>query len=119
MTSREPLWDQPNLAEEVEDGRHYLPDAPTGGRETIVTCAIEAQPQYVIQMPGPGWSHVLWPPSFTAAFFLLLTVKLVVDRDRLRRARDRLLPRLGCGSSIPARPRARSTSAAAFGCRPT
>ncbi len=75
--SREPLWDQPGLPEDVEVGRYYLPNAPTGGRETIVTSPIGARPQYVVQMPGPGWSPVL-AAVFTAAFFLLLTVKLVV-----------------------------------------
>ena len=77
ITSRYPLWDQPNLAEEVESGSHYLPNAPTGGRETLVTSPIEAEPQYVLQMPGPGWSQVL-AAAFTAAFFLLLTIKAVV-----------------------------------------
>lgn len=77
VTSREPLWDQPNLAAEVASGQHYLPNAPTGGRETIVTSAIEAKPDYLLQMPGPGWAHVL-AAVFTAGFFLLLTVKLVV-----------------------------------------
>ena len=76
VTSREPLWDQPNLAREVEQGLHYLPNAPTGGRETIVTSPIEATPQYVIQMPGPSWTH-LAAAAFTAAFFLLLTIKQV------------------------------------------
>jgi cytochrome c oxidase subunit I+III len=32
VTSREPLWDRPTLAEEVERGHHYLPNAPTGRR---------------------------------------------------------------------------------------
>src|SRR5690606_8368956 len=77
VTSREPLWDRPSLSREVEEGRHYLPDAPTGGRETIVTSPIDAKPQYVIQMPGPGWSQFL-AAAFTASFFLLLTVKVVV-----------------------------------------
>jgi cytochrome c oxidase subunit I+III len=77
VTSREPLWDQPDLPGEVERGHHYLPNAPTGGRETIVTSPIEAEPQYVIQMPGPSWTHFL-AAAFTAAFFLLLTVKFVV-----------------------------------------
>ncbi|MDQ2081120.1 cytochrome c oxidase subunit I [Xanthobacteraceae bacterium Astr-EGSB] len=71
-----PLWDQPRLAEDVEAGRYYLPGAPTGGRETIVTSPVHAEPQYVVQMPGPGWAPVL-AAFFTAAFFLLLTVKLV------------------------------------------
>jgi cytochrome c oxidase subunit I+III len=77
VTSREPLWSQSNLSEEVEVGQHYLPNAPTGARETIVTSVIEAKPQYVIQMPGNGWGHVL-AAVFTAACFLLLTIKVVV-----------------------------------------
>jgi Heme/copper-type cytochrome/quinol oxidases, subunit 1 len=79
IESREPIWDQPNLAEDVEAGRYYLPGAPTGGRETIVTSPLDARPQYLVQMPGqrPSWPTVL--AAFgTAAFFLLLTVKLVV-----------------------------------------
>ncbi|MEX2628969.1 MAG: cytochrome c oxidase subunit I [Tistlia sp.] len=77
VTSREPLWDQPGLAREVAEGRHYLPDAPTGGRETILTSPIEAKPQCILQMPGPGWSQLL-AAVFMAGFFLLLTVKLVI-----------------------------------------
>ncbi|MBP2234678.1 cytochrome c oxidase subunit I+III [Sinorhizobium kostiense] len=76
ITGREPLWDRPSLPQEVRDGHHYLPNAPTGGRETIVTSPIHAQPQYVIQMPGPGWPPFL-AAVFTAACFLLLTVKMV------------------------------------------
>ena len=36
VTSREPLWDQPRLSKQVAAGGWYLPDAPTGGRETLV-----------------------------------------------------------------------------------
>jgi cytochrome c oxidase subunit I+III len=77
VTSREPLWDQPNLSKEVENGRHFLPGSHTGGRETIVTSPIEAHPQYILQIPGePSWSPFL-AALFTAAFFMLLTIKLV------------------------------------------
>ena len=76
VKSRYPLWDDPDLARAVAAGEHYLPNAPTGGRETLVTSSIRARPQYVVQMPGPGWMHVL-AAVFTAACFLLLTVKLV------------------------------------------
>ena len=77
VSSTEPLWDQPGLADDVEAGRYYLPGAPTGWRETIVTSPIDARPQYVLQMPGPSWPPVI--AAFgTAGFFLLLTVKLVV-----------------------------------------
>ncbi len=76
VTSREPLWDQPDLARQVREGLHYLPNAPTGGRETLITSVVEATPQYVMQMPGPSWTHVA-AAVFTAGFFLLLTIKAV------------------------------------------
>jgi cytochrome c oxidase subunit I+III len=76
VTSREPLWDQRNLASDAKAGRYYLPGTATGGRETIVTSPIDARPQYLLQVPGPSWSAPL-AAIFTAAFFLLLTVKLV------------------------------------------
>ncbi|HEY8580565.1 MAG TPA: cytochrome c oxidase subunit I, partial [Beijerinckiaceae bacterium] len=68
VTSREPLWDQPHLARDVEDGRYYLPNAATGRRETIVTSPIDATPQYLLPMPGPSWPPFL-AAILTAAFF--------------------------------------------------
>jgi cytochrome c oxidase subunit I+III len=76
IESRYPLWQQPDLEREVEAGRHYLPNAPTGARETIITSPIEATPQYLQRLPGPGWAPFL-AAAFTAAFFMLLTVKWV------------------------------------------
>jgi cytochrome c oxidase subunit I+III len=77
VASREPLWDQPGLAEDVAAGKYYLPGTATGKRETIVTAALDARPQYLLLMPMPGWMPVL-SAVFTAGAFLLLTVKLVV-----------------------------------------
>ncbi|HVL55521.1 MAG TPA: cytochrome c oxidase subunit I [Burkholderiaceae bacterium] len=77
VRGRDPLWDQPGLADDVAQGRYYLPGSATGRRETILTSAVEAQPQALLLMPGPALSPVL-SAVFTAAFFLLLTVKLVV-----------------------------------------
>jgi cytochrome c oxidase subunit I+III len=76
VVSREPLWDQPNLASDVEEGRYYMPGTTTGGREALVTSPFDARPQYILQIPGPGWAPLL-AAVFTAGFFLLLTVKLV------------------------------------------
>ncbi len=76
VSSRDPLWDQPGLADTVRSGQHFLPDAPTGGRETIVTSVIEGKPEYLIRLPGPGYAHVV-AAVFMAAFFLLLTIKAV------------------------------------------
>ncbi len=77
ISTHEPLWEQPNLADDVAAGRYYLPNAPTQGRETIVTSPIDARPQYVLQMPGPSWPALLSALG-TAGFFLSLTVKLIV-----------------------------------------
>ena len=74
VRSREPLWDQPGLADEVEAGRYFLPNSATGRRETIVTSPLLAEPQYLQIMPGPS----AWPIAaavFTAGFFLALTVQ--------------------------------------------
>ena len=74
ITSREPLWDQPHLAREVEEGRYFLPRSATGRRETLITSPILAEPQYLQIMPGPsGWP--LAAAVFTAGFFLSLTVQ--------------------------------------------
>ena len=77
VASREPLWDQPDLAKDVEAGRYYLPGSATGGRETLLTSPIDAKPQALLLMPYPSWPPVL-AAVFTAACFMLLTVKLVV-----------------------------------------
>ena len=77
ITSRQPLWDQPDLEKSVETGRWYLPHSTTGWRETIATSPIEGTPQYLLRLPGPGWPPFV-AAIFTAAFFLLLTVKAVM-----------------------------------------
>ncbi|WP_347304349.1 cbb3-type cytochrome c oxidase subunit I [Croceibacterium sp. TMG7-5b_MA50] len=74
VRSRDPLWDQPGLAKEVEDGRYFLPGSITGLRETLITSPINAEPQYIQLMPGPS----PWPLAaavFTAGIFLALTVQ--------------------------------------------
>ncbi len=69
-----PLWDQKDLARDVEAGRYLLPGTATGERETIVSSTLNAEPQYLQRMPDPSAWHV-WAAVFTAAFFLLLTVQ--------------------------------------------
>lgn len=77
VTSRDPLWDNPQLRREVDAGLHYLPGLATGMRETIVTSAIDAQPQYLLRLPGPSWYPALAGLG-TAVFFLALTVKWMI-----------------------------------------
>jgi cytochrome c oxidase subunit I+III len=74
VKSREPLWDDPSICDDVEQGRYFLPRSATGLRETIVTSPLLAEPQYIQIMPGPS----VWPFAaavFTAGFFLALTVQ--------------------------------------------
>ncbi|HET9693137.1 MAG TPA: cbb3-type cytochrome c oxidase subunit I, partial [Steroidobacteraceae bacterium] len=77
VSSRDPLWDQPGLREEVDTGQHFLPGLATGGRETIVTSPIDARPQYLLRLPGPSWLPLLAGLG-TAVFFFALTVKWTV-----------------------------------------
>jgi cytochrome c oxidase subunit I+III len=56
IMSRYPLWEQEGLAEEEAAGRGYLPDAPVGERESLVTSAIASEPQQIMRLPGPGWT---------------------------------------------------------------
>ena len=72
--TREPLWDDPDICDDVAEGRYFLPNSATGLRETIITSPINAEPQYLQLMPGPS----AWPLAaafFTASFFLSLTVQ--------------------------------------------
>ena len=74
VRSREPLWDDPNLASDVEQGRYFLPGSATGLRETLITSPVNAEPQYLQIMPGPS----PWPLAAavgTALHFLALTVQ--------------------------------------------
>ncbi len=75
VKSRYPLWDDANLADDVEQGRYFLPGSAIGERETIITSALRAEPLYLQRSPQPSWSS-FGAAVFTAAFFLLLTVKL-------------------------------------------
>src|SRR3546814_355218 len=74
VKSREPLWDDPDLSRDVEQGRYFLPNSATGHRETIITSPLRAEPEYLQIMPGPS----VWPrfaAIFTAGFFVLMTIQ--------------------------------------------
>ncbi|MBB3979660.1 cytochrome c oxidase subunit I+III [Rhizobium azooxidifex] len=64
ITSRYPIWDQPDLLEDINAGRYYLPDAQDGARETLVTSVLDARP---IQCLRVGGTSIL---TMVAAFSL-------------------------------------------------
>ena len=72
IDSRYPLWDQPNFARDVHQGRFYLPDAEEGKRETIITTTIDAKPIQCLRVPGPTWLS-FWAAMFTGGVFIFST----------------------------------------------
>tara|TARA_R110002072_G_scaffold86774_4_gene195784 strand:- start:12383 stop:14935 length:2553 start_codon:yes stop_codon:yes gene_type:complete len=74
VKSRNPLWDDPDLAEDTQEGRYFLPNSATGLRETIITSPVNAEPQYLQIIPGPS-PFPAAAAFLTAAFFLSLTVQ--------------------------------------------
>ncbi|WP_414476024.1 cytochrome c oxidase subunit I [Microvirga sp. M2] len=54
--SRYPIWEQKGLKEEESAGRGFLPDAPAGEREALITAPITTEPVQILRVPGPGWT---------------------------------------------------------------
>ncbi|RFC62693.1 cytochrome c oxidase subunit I [Fulvimarina endophytica] len=72
ITSRYPIWDQPNFIDDVDNGRFYLPDAEELKRETIVTSVLDAKPLQVLRVPGPTFM-TMWAAGFLGAVFIFAT----------------------------------------------
>ncbi|KFI22599.1 cytochrome c oxidase subunit I [Nitrosococcus oceani] len=72
IDGRYPLWDQPNLMRDVDEGRFYLPDAEEGKRETIISTTIDAQPSQCLRVPGPTFL-AFFAAMFTGGVFIFAT----------------------------------------------
>jgi cytochrome c oxidase subunit I len=72
VTSRYPLWDQPEMQARIDTGRYYLPDAAEGRRETLVTSVIDAEPIQVQRVTGPAWITQA-AAAFTGGAFIFPT----------------------------------------------
>ncbi len=75
IDSRYPLWDQPNIIRDYDEGRFYLPDAEEEKRETIVTSVVDAQPEQCQRLPGPTFI-TLFAALTTGGFFIFATYHL-------------------------------------------
>lgn len=71
ITSRYPLWDQPALAQEVNAGDWYLPDAREGRRETLVTSVLDAEPEQVLRVSGTSYLTIISALTLGAVFVAL------------------------------------------------
>ncbi len=72
VDSRYPLWDQPDIVRDVDEGRCYLPDAEEGRRETLVTSVIDATPIQCLRVNGPT-TVTMWAAAFTGGAFIFST----------------------------------------------
>jgi cytochrome c oxidase subunit I+III len=75
IDSRYPLWDQPNLQRDVDEGRFYLPDAEEERRETIVTTVADAEPVQCLRLAGTSFLP-LGAAVTTGGFFIFGTYHL-------------------------------------------
>ncbi len=71
IQSRYPLWDQKNLAEEVQAGDWYLADAKEGRRETLVTSVLDAEPEQVLRVGGTSYLSIFCAAALGTVFVAL------------------------------------------------
>ncbi len=74
IESRDPLWDQIGLGEEIKQGRHYLA-TPTDRRLTMGSTTVHAQPDQVIELPGPTYLPLV-TGLCVAVFFISFLLKI-------------------------------------------
>jgi cytochrome c oxidase subunit I+III len=75
VETRYPLWEQPGIKDDEMSGRGYLPDAPTGRREALLTSPVTAMPEQIIRLPHPTWLAFIAAVA-TALVFAAMTLKL-------------------------------------------
>ncbi len=69
VTSREPLWEQQDLAIDIREGRGYLARTRNGWQETLGVQAISGRPDQIILLPGPTYIPLI-TASCLLVFFL-------------------------------------------------
>jgi len=75
IESRYPLWDQKDLARQVQAGEWYLPHAREGKRETLVTSVLDAEPEQVLRVGGTSLVSIFCAVTL-GTVFIALTFKL-------------------------------------------
>ncbi|SEA22583.1 cytochrome c oxidase subunit I [Alkalimonas amylolytica] len=72
VSSRQPLWDDPELARRIASGQEGLASASSGYRETYGTSAVSAQREKILQLPGNSW----WP-LYSAMVLAVVCISLL------------------------------------------
>src|SRR5690606_7052365 len=68
VSSRDPLWDEPELAASLAEGRGFLPGAASGRREMMGTSLRGGAPRIVVEVSTSTWI------AFAAAVVLFATL---------------------------------------------
>jgi cytochrome c oxidase subunit I+III len=71
IESRYPLWDQPDLQKNIDEGRYYLPDAKSGRRETLVTSVLDAEPIQCLRVGGTSYVTIIAAMALGGVFIAL------------------------------------------------
>jgi cytochrome c oxidase subunit I+III len=75
VDERDPLWQQPALADGIAEGRHYLGFVRDGAREMLGTHPLSGRPEQLIRLSTSSW----WPlvtALITALAFIAVLAKL-------------------------------------------
>lgn len=75
VTSRYPLWDDPDFIARIDRGEGYLPDAPEHRRETLVTSVLDATPIHVLRVSGDTWV-TFWAAVGIGGLFIFPVFKM-------------------------------------------
>ena len=75
ITTRQPLWDMPDLPETIATGQHALPHAAHGRRETLGVDPVSGRAREVIHLPGNSW----WP-LVAGGLLALLCIALLLKQ---------------------------------------
>src|SRR5690606_32885535 len=75
VSSRYPLWTDPDLTRKVDEARFYLPDAEELKRETLVTTTLDGEPVQCLRLPGNSWLP-MWSAIFIGGSFIATTYHL-------------------------------------------
>jgi cytochrome c oxidase subunit I+III len=73
LATRHPLWEMPQLLHTIAEGRHALPHAAHGRRETLGSDPVSGRPREVIHLPGNSWLPLLAALALAGLCILLLT----------------------------------------------
>jgi cytochrome c oxidase subunit I+III len=68
IESRYPIWDQPDFVRNVDEGRHFLPDAEEGKRELMITSVLDAKPLHIHRVATPSVKPMLAAATLGGVF---------------------------------------------------